>query len=96
MRHIKRLFLSLALTCALGFAGFILYLLGYDHSPLHSAERWVAYLLIWPVFLIQYLGGSDPVYYPARWEPVKTLSWIGLWAYFYALVVFWQGRSRKR
>ena len=94
MRQIKRVLQSLALTCFLGLFGYLLVALSYDvgyadghMSALHLAERWAGYLLVWPVFAIQKCGGSDPSSRGISWEPVKTLSWIGLWAYFYLLIV---------
>lgn len=96
MRRILRVILSFMLTCFFGLIGFVLYLLGGSSHPLHSLARLVGYLLIWPVFLIQYLGGSNPVHVGTSPDPVKILSWIGLWVYFYFIVAFGDRWSRKQ
>lgn len=94
MRHIKRVFLSLALTCVLGFAGFILYFLAYDNSPYRGTLG--SYLFMWPLIVIEHLGGTDVVDRPVKPNPVAQIAWISLWAYYYLLLVVWQGRSHKR
>ena len=89
------MFLSLALTCFFGFFGFVLYLLRHSNQPLHSAAFCLGYLLIWPVLLIQYLGGSNPMHFHASFDPVKALSWIGLWIYYYLVIVLCERWIRK-
>jgi hypothetical protein len=102
LRQIIRVLASLVLTCFFGLIGYILYLLSYGtsyadgHNGIpHPAARWLGYLLIWPVFAIQKLGGVNPGHYGTSWEPTGTLGWIGLWIYYYLLVVVCERWVRK-
>ena len=93
---ITRIFLTTTLWCFCGFFGYVLYLLGGSNLPLHSAAHWLGYLLVWPIFAIQKLGGANPDHYGTTWDPVKTFSWIGLWLYYYLLIGVCDRCVRKR
>jgi hypothetical protein len=51
---------------------------------------------MWPLIVIEHLGGADPVDRPIKSDPIGPIAWIGLWIYYYLLVTFWHGWSRKR
>jgi hypothetical protein len=51
---------------------------------------------MWPLIVIEHLGGTDAVDRPVKPNPVAQIAWISLWAYYYLLLVVWQGRSHKR
>ena len=97
-RQAKRILLSFMLTFVCGFGGIVLYLLSDNHTPLNPEERFFAYLLAWPLIVREHLGGvNDFIGRYTRADKWAVWSaWLGLWIYYYLLVTFWQGRSRKQ
>ncbi len=97
-RQIKRILFSFVLTFVCGFGAIILYLLSYNYTPLSPAERFLAYLLAWPLIVREHLGGVDDFMgrntQADKWAVWS--AWIGLWIYYYLLVALWQRRSRKQ
>jgi hypothetical protein len=88
--RLGRVLISLVLTCVFGSIGFVLYLLSYrdaqGNTSCHALEVVGTYLLIWPVLVVQRLGGASPTHYGTSWEPIKTVSWLFTVAYYYSLV----------
>jgi len=86
------------MTTVCGFLGFAMYLLS-DNSrqsePIRLVEGLCGYLLIWPVLLVQKIGGVNPVHYSTKWEPVKTVSWLATYVYYYCLVAIVDQIRRK-
>lgn len=85
----KKILISLVATFFFGIVGFICYLLSFNHpsnSPSHMIDLAIAYILIWPVLLIQMLGGENPVHYGTSWNPIKIISWLITVVYYYAVV----------
>jgi hypothetical protein len=86
----KKVLVSAAATFIFGVVGYICYLLSIndvaENIPYRTFESLCAYLLIWPVLVIQQLAGVSPVHYGASWEPIKTLSWAATFVYYYAVV----------
>ncbi len=96
-RRIIEIFLSFVVTFICGFGGIAFYLLSCNHTPLNSAERLCAYLLAWPLIVLEHLGGVEDFigsYTPAQKWTVWS-AWIALWGYYYLLLAFWQRRRRK-
>lgn len=83
------------------FAGVLLYYLSWMGNGLASrAKLFLAYVLSWPIFLIQLaifgdvknVGNFDPVVF-------ERLGWLAMWAYYYgflALGIYILKRGRKK
>ena len=91
-RQIKRTHLVFVLTFVCGFGGIVFYLLSDNRTSLSSAELLGAYLLAWPLILIEHLGGvRDFMGRPTSAQLRAVWSaWIGLWVYYYMLLALWQ------
>jgi hypothetical protein len=97
-RQLFKILLSLVITLICGFSGILFYLLsGEVKSPSYYAERFVAYLLAWPLIVREHLGGVND--FMGRYTPsdkwVVWSAWIGLWIYYYCWLLFaLRGRTR--
>lgn len=84
------------LTFVCGFGGIAFYLLSDNRTSLSSAERLFAYLLAWPLILLEHAGRVEDFMGRATPEQHRTIwfAWIGLWVYYYVVLAFWQRREK--
>jgi len=95
-RQVRRILLASAITLICGFCGILLFLLSYNHTPLSSAECLGAYLLAWPLILIEHMGGVEDFMGRPVPEQQRVIwsGWIALWVYYYVLHALWRRMRR--
>ena len=70
------------------------YLLSDNRTAVSSAERLCAYVLAWPLILLEHLGGVEDFMGRATPEQLRVVwfGWSVLWIYYFVLLASWQRR----